>query len=95
MYKPSHIGKVFLIGILFDESGEIKLWNGFLYILVRVILTNPTSFIYNTDPPCKSKVDFYEIRKAIRSLYTEEQLFEYFYSIAQWIWKHTLKLQSF
>lgn len=25
MYKPSHIGKVFLIGILFDESGEIKL----------------------------------------------------------------------
>jgi len=57
MYKPSHIGKVFLIGILFDESGEIKLWeckihikdigvllrarHGFLYILVRVILTNP------------------------------------------------------
>lgn len=27
----------------------------------------PTSFIYNTDPPCKSKVDFYEIRKAVRS----------------------------
>ena len=88
MYKPSPIGKVFLIGILFDESGEIKLWkckihikdigvllrarHGFLYILVRVILTNPTSFIYNTDPPCKSKVDFYEIRKAVRSLYTEE-----------------------
>lgn len=57
MYKPSHIGKVFLIGILFDESEEIKLWkckihikdigvllrarHGFLYILVRVILTNP------------------------------------------------------
>lgn len=25
IYKPSHVGKVFLIGILFDESGEIKL----------------------------------------------------------------------
>lgn len=44
---------------------------------------NPTSFIYNTDPPCKSKVDFYEIRKAVRSLYTEEQLFEYFCSITE------------
>lgn len=43
----------------------------------------PTSFIYNTDPPCKSKADFYEIRRVVRSLYTEEQLFEYFFSIAE------------
>ena len=28
--------------------------------------------------PYKSKADFYEIRRVVRSLYTEEQLFEYF-----------------
>lgn len=33
--------------------------------------------------PCKSKADFYEIRRVVRSLYTEEQLFEYFCSIAE------------
>lgn len=33
----------------------------------------PTSFIYNTDPPCKSKVDFYEIRKAVRDILIREE----------------------
>lgn len=43
----------------------------------------PVSFTYNTDPPCNSRVGLLEIRKAVKSLNTEEQLFEYFCSIAE------------
>lgn len=43
----------------------------------------PVSFTYNTDPPYNSRVGLLEIRRAVRSLYTEEQLFEYFCSIAE------------
>lgn len=32
----------------------------------------PVSFIYNTDPPYNSRVGLLEIRRAVRSLYTEE-----------------------
>lgn len=43
----------------------------------------PVSFTYNTDPPCNSRVGLLEIRKAVKSLNTEEQLFKYFCSIAE------------
>lgn len=43
----------------------------------------PTSFIYNTDPPYNSRVGLLEIGRAVKQLYTEEQLFEYFFSIAE------------
>lgn len=43
----------------------------------------PVSFTYNTDPPYTSRVGLLEIGRAVRSLYTEEQLFEYFCSIAE------------
>lgn len=43
----------------------------------------PVSFTYNTDPPYNSRVGLLEIRRAVKSLNTEEQLFEYFCSIAE------------
>lgn len=38
----------------------------------------PVSFTYNTDPPYTSRVGLLEIGRAVKQLYTEEQLFEYF-----------------
>lgn len=43
----------------------------------------PVSFTYNTDPPYTSRVGLLEIGRAVKQLYTEEQLFEYFFSIAE------------
>lgn len=68
------------------HKGYWRITKGKTKILVHPGSTHPykpTSFIYNTDPPHKSKADFYEIRRVGRSLYTEEQLFEYFCSIAE------------
>ena len=50
-------------------KGYWSIVKGKIRILVHPGQSNPykpTSFIYNTDPPCKSKADFYEIRKAVR-----------------------------
>lgn len=43
----------------------------------------PTSFIHNLSIPYKSKVDFYKIRRAVRSLDTEDPLIKYFCSIRE------------
>lgn len=43
----------------------------------------PVSFTYNTDPPYNSRVGLLEIRRTVKFLNTEEQLFEYFCSIAE------------
>lgn len=43
----------------------------------------PVTFIYDDGPTYISRVGLLSIKKAVESFYTEEQLFEYFYNIAQ------------
>lgn len=69
-----------------NNNGHWEIKKGQTKIIVYPVQSRPfkpVSFTYNTDPPYTSKVGLLEIGSAVRSLYTEEQLFEYFCSIAE------------
>lgn len=94
-YKRVKLTKVGLTGRIPDglhpngiEVGYIE--EGYMVEPPKVVVYpgsdrpyKPVSFTYNTDPPYTSRVGLLEIGRAVKQLYTEEQLFEYFFSIAE------------
>ena len=46
-------------------------------------LYKPVTFMYDDGPTYISRVGLLSIKKAVKSFYTEEQLFEYFCSITE------------